>query len=48
MSNTATRIQQRFDLRAKEGRKLLIPYFTAGDPKLENAVPMMHAMSGGG
>ena len=39
-----TRIQQRFDLRAKEGRKLLIPYFTAGDPRPENAVPMMHAM----
>ncbi|MCF6208883.1 MAG: tryptophan synthase subunit alpha [Ghiorsea sp.] len=39
-----SRIQERFKLRAKEGRKLLIPYFTAGDPKPENAVPMMHAM----
>lgn len=39
-----SRIQTRFELRAKEGRKLLIPYFTAGDPKPENAVPMMHAM----
>ena len=38
------RIATRFELRAKEGRKLLIPYFTAGDPKPENAVPMMHAM----
>lgn len=38
------RIAARFELRAKEGRKLLIPYFTAGDPKPENAVPMMHAM----
>lgn len=39
-----TRIQKRFAKRAKEGRKLLIPYFTAGDPSPENAVPMMHAM----
>lgn len=39
-----SRISSRFELRAKEGRKLLIPYFTAGDPKPENAVPMMHAM----
>lgn len=39
-----SRIKARFELRAKEGRKLLIPYFTAGDPKPENAVPMMHAM----
>ena len=39
-----SRIQARFELRAKEGRKLLIPYFTAGDPTPENVVPMMHAM----
>lgn len=39
-----SRIEARFKVRAKEGRKLLIPYFTAGDPKPENAVPMMHAM----
>ena len=39
-----SRIASRFELRAKEGRKLLIPYFTAGDPKPDNAVPMMHAM----
>ena len=39
-----SRIQTRFELRAKEGRKLLIPYFTAGDPNPQNAVPMMHAM----
>ena len=39
-----SRISTRFELRAKEGRKLLIPYFTAGDPKPDNAVPMMHAM----
>lgn len=39
-----SRITARFELRAKEGRKLLIPYFTAGDPKPETAVPMMHAM----
>lgn len=39
-----TRIQKRFELRANEGRKLLIPYFTAGDPDLATVVPMMHAM----
>jgi len=39
-----SRIASRFELRAREGRKLLIPYFTAGDPSPENAVPMMHAM----
>ena len=39
-----SRIQSRFELRAKQGRKLLIPYFTAGDPSPEVAVPMMHAM----
>ena len=44
MIDHVSRIQARFELRAKEGRKLLIPYFTAGDPKPENAVPMMHAM----
>lgn len=44
MSNKQSRIQARFELRAKEGRKLLIPYFTAGDPNPESAVPMMHAM----
>jgi tryptophan synthase alpha chain len=43
-----TRIQQRFELRASEGRKLLIPYFTAGDPNPESAVPMMHAMVAAG
>ena len=44
MIDKGSRIQARFELRAKEGRKLLIPYFTAGDPKPENTVPMMHAM----
>lgn len=39
-----SRISSRFELRAKEGRKLLIPYFTAGDLNPEMAVPMMHAM----
>lgn len=39
-----SRISSRFELRAKEGRKLLIPYFTAGDLNPKNAVPMMHAM----
>jgi len=44
VSKSQSRIKARFELRAKEGRKLLVPYFTAGDPKPENAVPMMHTM----
>jgi tryptophan synthase alpha chain len=48
VNDHVSRIQARFELRAKEGRKVLIPYFTAGDPKPENAVPMMHAMVAAG
>jgi len=48
VTDKVSRIEARFKLRAKEGRKLLIPYFTAGDPKPENAVPMMHAMVAAG
>lgn len=43
-----SRIQARFELRGKEGRKLLIPYFTAGDPNPDITVPMMHAMVAAG
>ncbi len=39
-----SRIETRFKQRAQEKRTLLIPYFTAGDPNLATAVPMMHAM----
>ncbi len=43
-----SRIQARFAQRAAEGRKLLIPYFTAGDPDPQTVVPMMHAMVAAG
>jgi len=41
---TGSRIKQRFEQRLAAGKKLLIPYITAGDPKPETSVPLMHAM----
>ncbi|MBD3618388.1 MAG: tryptophan synthase subunit alpha [Chromatiales bacterium] len=43
-----SRIPHRFaDLKA-QGRKALIPYVTAGDPRPETTVPLMHAMVAAG
>ncbi len=39
-----SRLKTRFDELAKNGRKALIPFITAGDPNPEFTVPMMHAM----
>jgi len=39
-----SRLATRFEELAKTGRKALIPFITAGDPKPEFTVPMMHAM----
>lgn len=39
-----SRISQRFDERLSAGRKLLIPYITAGDPKPDTTVSLMHGM----
>ena len=39
-----SRITEKFDQLAKQGRKALIPFITAGDPNPEFTVPMMHAM----
>jgi tryptophan synthase alpha chain len=39
-----SRLAARFEELAKTGRKALIPFITAGDPKPEFTVPMMHAM----
>ncbi len=44
MSTSASRIGQRFQQRLDAGRKLLIPYITAGDPKPEITVNLMHGM----
>lgn len=38
------RIDRRFAALAAQGRTGLIPFFTCGDPSLEAAVPLMHAL----
>lgn len=43
-----SRIQDCFSRLKAEGKKALIPFFTAGDPNPEITVPMMHAMVGAG
>jgi tryptophan synthase alpha chain len=43
-----SRIQTAFEKLAQQNRKALIPYFTAGDPKPELTVPLMHAMAAAG
>ena len=43
-----SRIAARFELLKKEGRKALIPFFTAGDPDRASCVPLMHALVAGG
>lgn len=43
-----SRIASRFQARREAGRKLLIPYITAGDPAPERTVPLMHAMVAAG
>ncbi len=39
-----SRIQQKFEALRRSGRKALIPYVTAGDPRPETTVPLLHAM----
>lgn len=39
-----SRIQTVFEQRLAAGKKVLIPYITAGDPKPETTVPLMHSM----
>lgn len=43
-----SRIAARFAARREAGRKVLIPYVTAGDPAPQNTVPLMHAMVAAG
>jgi tryptophan synthase alpha chain len=43
-----TRIDTRFAALAAQGRKALVPFFTAGDPSLEATVPVMHALAAAG
>jgi tryptophan synthase alpha chain len=39
-----SRIQSKFAAIRKQGRKALIPFFTAGDPHPQMTVPLMHAL----
>ena len=39
-----SRIQNKFAALRKQGRKALIPFFTAGDPNPAMTVPLMHAL----
>ena len=43
-----SRIAARFERLRNEGRKALIPFFTAGDPDRASCVPVMHALVAGG
>ncbi len=43
-----SRIQQRFEQLKLQGRKGLIPFFTAGDPSPEVTVDLMHALARSG
>ncbi|HEY4531475.1 MAG TPA: tryptophan synthase subunit alpha [Luteimonas sp.] len=44
----APRIARRFEALRAAGRKALVPFITAGDPGLEDTVPVMHAMVAAG
>ena len=39
-----SRLAARFEALAKAGRKALIPFVTAGDPRPDFTVPLMHEM----
>ena len=43
-----SRIGATFQRLSREGRKALIPFFTAGDPDPQSVVPIMHALVAGG
>ncbi|MCG6870834.1 MAG: tryptophan synthase subunit alpha [Gammaproteobacteria bacterium] len=43
-----SRLQHRFDALRAHGRVALIPFLTAGDPKPEETVALMHALVAGG
>ena len=43
-----SRIGSVFAERREQGRTVLIPFVTAGDPRPEDTVPMMHALAGAG
>jgi tryptophan synthase alpha chain len=48
MKAAVSRIQSAFERLARERRKALIPYVTAGDPGAEVTVPLMRALVAAG
>src|SRR5436190_2789482 len=48
MKAAVSRIQSAFERLARERRKALIPYVTAGDPRAEVTVPLMRALVAAG
>ncbi|MGY1530088.1 tryptophan synthase subunit alpha [Luteimonas sp. A649] len=48
VAEVAPRIARRFAALRAAGRKALVPFITAGDPGLEDTVPVMHAMVAAG
>src|SRR2546427_13281781 len=48
MKAPVSRIQSAFERLARERRKALIPYVTAGDPRPEVTVPLMRALVAAG
>jgi tryptophan synthase alpha chain len=43
-----SRIAARLERLRGEGRKALVPFFTAGDPSRESTVAVMHGLVAGG
>jgi len=43
-----SRIQATFEKLKRQGRRALIPFFTAGDPNLATTVPLLHALVASG
>ncbi|MFB3047275.1 MAG: tryptophan synthase subunit alpha, partial [Acidiferrobacterales bacterium] len=39
-----SQITQTFEALRKQGRKALVPFITAGDPRPDITVPLMHAL----
>ena len=48
MNPAMSRIQSTFERLARQRRKALIPYVTAGDPSPEVTVPLMRALAEAG
>lgn len=47
-TSSESRLGRRLEDRRETGRRLLVPYLTAGFPRLDDTVPLMHALARGG